>query len=214
MSIRIVIAEDQDLIRRSLRVLLEQTPDFAVVGEAGNGREAVAKAHALKPDVVLMDIGMPELNGIEATARILAEVPGTRVVMLSSHDDQGVVLRAVRSGARGYVLKTATADELAAAVRAVARGEVHFGPAVAEHLVLLAASPGAAADPLDRLSPRQREILQLIAEGRSTKEIAFDLGLSPSTVDTHRTELMRRLGIHDVAGLVRFAYAAGLLKVG
>jgi DNA-binding NarL/FixJ family response regulator len=102
---------------------------------------------------------------------------------------------------------------LAAAVRAVARGEVHFGPAVAEHLVLLAAGAGTAADPLDRLSPRQREILQLIAEGRSTKEIAFDLGLSPSTVDTHRTELMRRLGIHDVAGLVRFAYEAGLLKV-
>jgi len=213
MSIRIVIAEDQDLIRRSLRVLLEQTPDFEVVGEAGTGRDALAQAQALKPDLVLMDIGMPELNGIEATALILAEVPGTRVVILSSHEDQGVVLRAVRSGARGYVLKTATADELAAAVRAVARGEVHFGPAVAEHLVLLAAGPAAAADPLDRLSPRQREILQLIAEGRSTKEIAFDLGLSPSTVDTHRTELMRRLGIHDVAGLVRFAYEAGLLKV-
>lgn len=213
VPIRLVVVEDQVLIRTALLALVARRKDIEVVGEAGTGREAMALIQERSPDVVLMDISMPDLNGIEATAKLAVTNPEVKVIILSSHEDESVVRRALKASARGYVVKGASGAELDAAINAVMRGEVYFSPVVASYLAKWASQPaGSPGDPLAPLSPRQREVLQLIAEGRSTKEIAFELGLSVSTVDTHRSELMRRLDIHDVAGLVRFAIAAGLVS--
>lgn len=217
---RVVLADDHNLVRAGIRALLERMPGIEVVGEASDGREALALIEREKPDVALLDIGMPELNGLEAADRVARDAPRTRLVILSMYSSAQYVAQALKLGVAGYVLKEACVDELPVLMRALARGETYLSPGISKQLVeVLRARPdavsGAApagAAPSDVLTPRQREILQLIAEGKSTKEIAFDLGLSVKTVETHRAQLMDRLGIHDVAGLVRYAIRAGLVS--
>ena len=208
--IRVVLADDHTLVRSGLRALLQGLRGVEVVAEAADGREAVRLAVQHRPHVMLMDIAMPELNGLEATERMRKECPEVRVLILSMHLDEAYVSAALVAGAAGYVLKNAGAVELELGVRAVARGESYLTPAVAKQVVSGAAGPAAAAD-RRRLTPRQRETLQLIAEGHSTKAIAQKLGVSVKTVETHRAQLMERLHIHDVAGLVRYAIRARLV---
>ena len=211
-AIRVLLADDHALVRSGLRMILEKFDGVQIVGETADGREALALAESLRPDVVLLDISMPDVNGIETAARIRKRVPETRVVILSMHAAEEYVAQALRAGASGYLLKDATPTELEFALRAVARGETYLCPrvsgAVVEKFLQLA---DGAAGPLGALTPRQREILRLIAEGRSTKQMAAQLGVSVKTVETHRALLMDRLGIHDVAGLVRLAVRVGIV---
>lgn len=210
---RILLADDHKLVRAGLRALLEGMPGVDVVGEASDGREAVEMALALRPDLVLMDVAMRNLNGLDATARIRGGQAETRVLILSMFANEEYVLQALRAGACGYLLKDAATQELELALAAVARGETYLSPAVSRQVVdgyLQRVS--VPEGPAEVLTPRQREILQLIAEGSGTKEIAFRLGLSAKTVETHRSQLMQRLGIRDVAGLVRYAVRTGLVS--
>lgn len=205
MALRIVIVDDQKLIRAGFRALLAQDNSVEVVGEAENGMEAVDRVITLKPDLVLMDLEMPVMNGFEATARLIEVGSKCKVIALSQHDDELMVRRSVQAGVKGYLLKSVGVEELWAAIRAVCRGQSYFVAPVGDYLSTWASEKGGGHDPLASLTPRQRQVLQMIAEGRSTKEIAHLLHLSGSTVDTHRTELMRRLNLHDVASVVRFA---------
>lgn len=211
--IRVLLADDHTLVRAGIRGLLQGLADVEVVGEAGDGQEALRLAESLRPDVVLLDVGMPGLNGLEVAGRIGAFDASIRVVILSMHPSEEYVLRALRAGCAGYLLKAAAVSELEVAVRAVARGETYLSPAVSKRVVDdYVSRTGGAADPLDALTPRQREVLQLAAEGLSSKEIAQRLGLSYRTVEAHRAQLMERLGVHDLAGLVRFAVRVGLIR--
>jgi DNA-binding NarL/FixJ family response regulator len=215
MSCTVLLADDHTLVRAGLRALLETLPDVSSVLEASDGREALEVIAAHRPDVVLMDIAMPRLNGLEAAAIVARDYPATRTIVLSMHGAEAHVLQALRAGAAGYLLKDAAAVELPLAIRAVQRGEIYISSAVSRVVVsgyLAGVTSEAAAGPLDSLSARQREILQLIAEGRTTKEIAFSLELSVKTVETHRRQLMERLQIFDVPGLVRFALRHGLIR--
>ena len=211
-TLRLVLADDHVLVRAGIRSLLGTLPGVAVVAEARDGLEALGLVEKLRPDIVLMDIAMPGLNGLEATARIARDHPETRVIILSMHVSEEYGARALRAGAAGYLPKDADVRELELAIGAVARGDTYLSPAVSTHVVAdyrrrLAEAP----DVLARLTPRQREVLQLLAEGSSTKEIAFRLKLSIKTVETHRAQIMERLDIHDLAGLVRFAVRTGLV---
>ena len=210
MKIRILLADDHALVRAGMKSLIESAEGFEVVGEASNGREAVRLAKALKPDVALFDIAMPELNGLDAARRVAAECPEVRVLILSMHSDPGYVREAMQAGTAGYVLKEAGVEELELAIRAVLRGERYLDPRVSKQVIegYVRALEGEARP---ALTPRQREILQLIAEGRSTREIAERLHLSVKTVETHRAQVMDRLGIRDVAGLTRYAIRIGLV---
>jgi DNA-binding NarL/FixJ family response regulator len=215
--IRVVLADDHNLVRAGLRALLERLPDVEVVGEASNGREALALILKVKPDMALLDIGMPELNGLDAAARIAREAPRTRLVMVSMHATETYVAQAIQLGVAGYVLKESCADELPVLLRAVTNGETYLSPGVSKTLVGALRhklAGGAAPEPAAAgvLTPRQREILQLVAEGKSTKDIANALELSVKTVETHRAQIMDRLDIHDVAGLVRYAIRLGLVS--
>ena len=210
--IRVLLADDHTLVRAGIRGLLEGLPGVEVVGEADDGPEALRKADELRPDVVLLDVGMPGLNGLEAAARITAIDATIRILILSMHTSEEYVLRALRAGCAGYLVKGSAVSELEIAVRAVARGETYLSPVVSRRVVEdYVNRTGGAADPLDALTPRQREILQLVAEGNTSKDIAQRLGLSFKTVETHRSQIMERLGVHDVAGLVRFAMRVGLV---
>jgi DNA-binding NarL/FixJ family response regulator len=215
--IRVVLADDHNLVRAGIRALLERLPGVEVVGEASDGREAVALVVREKPDLALLDIGMPSLNGLEAAPRIAREAPRTRLVILSMHSDEKHVAEALRLGVAGYVLKDSCVDELPVLMRAVMRGETYLSPGVSKQVVAALKAKMAEGNPdsaalSELLTPRQREILQLIAEGRSTKEIASLLGLSVKTVETHRTQIGQRLNIRDVAGLVRYAIRIGLVS--
>ncbi len=211
--VRVLLADDHTLVRAGIRGLLQGLEGVEVVGEAGDGQEAVRLAESLRPDVVLLDVGMPGLNGLEVAGRIGAFDASIRVVILSMHSSEEYVLRALRAGCAGYLLKASAVSELEVAVRAVARGETYLSPAVSKRVVDdYVSRTGGAADPLDALTPRQREVLQLAAEGLSSKEIAQRLGLSYRTVEAHRAQLMERLGVHDLAGLVRFAVRVGLVR--
>jgi len=210
--IRVLVADDHALFRAGVRKLLQSFEGVEVVGEAGDGQEALELSGAERPDVLLMDIGMPGLNGVEAAARLARGGPRPRVIILSMHTGEEHVLRAIRAGAAGYLLKDAKPPELEAAVRAVARGEIYLSPAISRYVVDDVRRGGAESGPLDRLTPRQREVLQLIAEGNTTKAIASRLGLSVKTVETHRAQLMERLDVHDVAALVRLAVRLGLVE--
>jgi DNA-binding NarL/FixJ family response regulator len=213
MKINVVLADDHALVRAGLRMLVEAMPDVVVLGEASDGYEAIALVEKHHPHMVLMDIAMPGLNGLEATQRISKQWPDVKVVMLSMHQDDQYVRQALKMGASGYLLKDSATTELALAVRAVLRGETYLSPA---------ASKGVLSDYVQRLrsdssadvhlTPRQREVLQLIAEGCSTKEVAQRLGLAVKTVETHRTLLMKQLDVHEVAGLVRYAVRAGIVS--
>lgn len=203
--IRILLADDHVLVRAGIRSLLQNLQDVEVIGEADDGNQALQMIQKFKPDVVLMDIAMPGLSGLEATERAVKEWPGVRIVMLSMHADQEYVRRALRAGAAGYLLKGARTAELEVAVSAVARGETYLSPAASKHLIGDFMSHGTKTDPYERLTSRQREILQLIGEGYTRKQISQKLGISSKTFDTFRAQLMDHLDLHDNASLVRYA---------
>jgi two-component system, NarL family, response regulator NreC len=207
--IRILLADDHALVRHGFRMILAAQPDMEIAGEAGNGREAVELCQKLKPDVVVMDVTMPELNGIEATRRLIELSPRTRVLALSMHKDAVYVREILRAGARGYLLKDSADTDLLAAVRAVAKGEGYLSPGVSD--AVLSDYRRHVTDPLDLLTTREREVLQLIAEGKTNKEIATSLSLSVYTVEAHRGRLMEKLNLHSTGELVRFAVRSGLI---
>jgi DNA-binding NarL/FixJ family response regulator len=211
---RVLLADDHTLVRAGIRALLESLPDVEIVAEASDGRQALELLVAEKPDVALLDIAMPSLNGLEVAMRAAAVAPRTRLVILSMHGDPGHVAQALRAGVAGYLLKDAAVDELPLLLRAVARGETYLSPAISSQVVagFLARSSDVSAGGDDRLTPRQREILQLIAEGKSSKEVAHLLAISLKTVETHRAQIMSRLEIRDLAGLVRYAVRTGLVS--
>jgi two-component system response regulator NreC len=213
--IRLMLADDHAVIRAGLRLVLERQPDFDVLGEAADGREAVAKAAELRPDVAVLDLAMPNLNGIEATRQITSSVPGVQIVVLSMHSDEEYVLRALKAGARAYVLKEAGEADLIAAVRAVHSGKSFFSPAVSRVLVedyVRQLQDRDLEDSYDLLTPREREILQLVAEGKSNKDIANTLNLSVYTVETHRGNLMEKLNLHSVPELILYAVRKGVIS--
>lgn len=207
--IRILLADDHRMVRKGFRLILESQDDLEVIGEAGNGREAVEMALSLKPDIVVMDVTMPELNGIEATRRLRNATPPIRVVALSVHRDGVYVREIVRAGAEGYILKESADTELLSAIRAVAEGDSYLSPEVAG--AVLKDYRRHATNPLDLLSSREREVLQLIAEGKTNKDVAAHLNLSVYTVDGYRTRIMEKLGLHSVGEVVRFAVRYGLV---
>jgi DNA-binding NarL/FixJ family response regulator len=210
--VRVLLADDHTLVRAGIRALLNELRGVQVVAEAGDGREAVELAKAHQPNLILMDISMKGLNGIEATAQVKRELPDVRVIILSMHASEEHVAQALRAGASGYMLKDAATQELALAVAAVMRGEAYLSPLISKQVVeSYVQRRGADNGPLAMLTSRQRQILQLIAEGKSTKQIAHLLSLSVKTVETHRAQLMERLEIRDVPGLVRYAVRVGLV---
>jgi two-component system, NarL family, response regulator NreC len=213
MTIQIVLADDHTIVREGLRLLLEMQPDMRVMGDVSNGRAAVQLVAHLRPDVALVDMAMPELNGIEATRQILDESPHTRVIILSMHGAAEYVVRALQAGARGYLLKDADGLTIIAAVRAVHAGQRYLSPAISETLVDQYLRQHVVADTLGSLTPREREIMQLVAEGKSSAEIAQILQLSPKTVETYRSRLMDKLGIDNLAGLVRYAIQHGVISL-
>ena len=206
---RILLVDDHAVVRQGFRMILGAQADMEIVGEAGNGREAVTMSEQLKPDVVVMDVAMPELNGIEATRRVTEANPHTRVLALSMHTDSVYVREILRAGARGYLLKDSVDVDLLAAVRAVAKGEGYLSPGVSD--TVLSDYRKHVTDPLDLLSSREREVLQLIAEGKTNKDIATLLNLSVYTVDAHRGRIMEKLNLHSTSELVRFAVRKGLI---
>jgi DNA-binding NarL/FixJ family response regulator len=207
--IRILLADDHAVVRQGFRMILSGQPDMEIVGEAGTGREAVELAERLKPEVVVMDVSMPELNGIEATRRLAASTPHTRVLALSMHKDSVYVREILRAGARGYLLKDSLAADLVSAVRAVASGEGYLSPQVSD--AVLDDYRRHVTNPIDLLTSREREVLQMLAEGKTNKEIAAVLNLSPYTVEAHRGRVMEKLNVHTLADLVRFAVRNGLV---
>jgi len=207
--IRILLADDHALVRQGLSMLLAAQPDMQIVGQAGNGREAVELGGKLHPDVAVIDVAMPELNGIEATRRLAEVSPRTRVLALSMHKDSVYVREILRAGARGYLLKDSSDTDLLAAVRAIARGEGYISPRVSE--AVLSDYRRHVTDTLDLLTGREREVLQLIAEGKTNKEIAAALNLSVYTVEAHRGRVMEKLNLHSTGELVRFALRSGLI---
>jgi len=207
--IRILLADDHVLVRQGFKMILSAQPDMQIVGEAANGREAVELAEKLQPDLVIMDVTMPELNGIEATRRLVTIAPRARVLALSMHKDSVYVREILRAGARGYLLKDSADADLIAAVRAVAKGEGYLSPAVSE--AVLTDYRRHVTDPLDLLTTREREVLQMIAEGKTNKEIATSLNLSVYTVEAHRGRVMEKLNLHSTGELVRFALRNGLI---
>jgi two-component system, NarL family, response regulator NreC len=207
--IRILLADDHAVVRQGFKMILSSQSDMEIVGEAGNGREAVELAEELKPDIVVMDVAMPELNGIEATRRLASSVPHARVVALSMHKDNVYVREILRAGARGYLLKDSVAGDLVSAIRAVAQGEGYISPAVSN--AVLDDYRKHVTNPIDLLSSREREVLQMLAEGKTNKEIAVVLNLSVYTVDAHRGRIMEKLNVHSINELVRFAVRNGLI---
>ncbi len=212
MQTTILVADDHLIVRQGLKRLLSKREDFRVVGEAADGEEAVILAGRTEPDVVLMDISMPRLSGIDATRRIRKNSDHTKVLALSMHDSQSYVEEALRAGAAGYVHKNSSIEDLFAAIDAVREGESYLSPLITQQVVDAIAHPGdRPASALSTLTEREREVLKLIAEGLSSKEIAAQLGVSLKTIESHRANLMDKLDIHKVSGLVRFAIRAGLV---
>jgi DNA-binding NarL/FixJ family response regulator len=214
-QIRIILADDHTIIRSGLRLLLEQQTDFKVVAEASDGREAVTLVALHHPDIAILDIGMPELNGIEATRRIAAENPSTQVVILSMHSDEGYVLRALKAGARAYILKNSAEADLIRAVRSVADGKSFFSPVISKMLLedyVRQIRDKQVEDSYDLLTPREREVLQLIAEGKTNKEVANILHLSVHTVDAHRGNILQKLNLHGIPELILYAVRKGIIQ--
>jgi two-component system, NarL family, response regulator NreC len=210
---RVLVADDHTIVRQGLVGILEAADDMEVVGQAADGAEAVDKASKVKPDVVVLDISMPHLSGLEAARRIRESLPGTKVLVLTMHDDEEYVLKMVRAGASGYLLKDSAASELLAGIRALKSGKAYFGPHASR--ALAEAYQGdrmLPADPVERLTNREREVFQLVVEGKTNAEIADLLFISPKTVDNHRTRMMEKLGVHGTAELVRFAAKHKLLS--
>jgi len=213
--VRILVADDHAIIRRGLRALLAHDPEFEIVGEACDGIEAVELAERVRPDVAILDVSMPHLNGLEAARRILSTLPGTHIVLLTVHADETYLLGALKAGARGYVLKNSAEVEVVEAVRAVTRGKAYFSPRVSgiladEYLRYLQEQD--VDDPYDLLTSRERQILQLLAEGQSNKDVANLLNLSPTTVICHRQHIFQKLDFHNVADLILYAIRKGIVS--
>ena len=213
MPLNVFIAEDHTLVRSGIRALLEAGPDLKVVGEAANGREAVERIQALQPELVLMDVAMPELNGIDAARQVHATVPNARIIMLSMHEDRQYVFESLKAGATGYVLKSAAFQDLIVAIETVMSNKNYISPALSDTVMndyIRRAQGDEKTTELGRLSGREREVLQLIAEGKSSAEVGDLLHISVRTVDTHRHNIMTKLEIHSIAGLTKFAIRHGL----
>ncbi len=215
MSIRIVLADDHKIMREGLKALLEKQQDVEVIAEAETGLEAVRVAQKLKPDIVIMDIGMPGLNGIEATRQIVAEVPGVKVIALSMHSDKRFVIEMLKVGASGYLLKDSASEELTSCIRAVAANQPYLSPKITDVVLKDYLSTLSKAEPsaFSVLTAREREVLQLIAEGKSTKQIAFALHVSVKTVETHRQQMMEKLNLRSIAELTKYAIREGLTSL-
>jgi two-component system response regulator NreC len=214
-QIRILLADDHIMIRSALRLLLDQQPDFKVVAEANDGREAVELVSTQHPEVAVLDIGMPQLNGIEATQQIVSKEPNTKVVILSMHADESYVLRALKAGARAYILKNSAEADLIRAVRTVADGKSFFSPVIGKMLLedyVRQIRDKHVEDSYDLLTPREKEILQLLAEGRTNKEVANLLQLSVYTVDAHRGNILQKLNLHGIPELVLYAFRKGIIQ--
>jgi len=211
--IRVLLADDHALVRAGIRLLLEKLPDMEVIAEASDGREAIRLVEKHEPHVLLTDIAMPVLNGLEVTRHLANTFPKVRVLMLSMYSDEAHVFLALRAGAAGYLLKGSVRDELKMAIRAVAQGETYLSPPVAKITIKGSGRVNAEACPPRKLTPRQEQVLQLIAGGKTTKQIALALNISVKTVESHRMQLMERLDIHDIASLVRFAIRIGLVTL-
>jgi NarL family two-component system response regulator LiaR len=214
MPFSVLLVDDHKILRDGIKNILERTPDFHVVGEAESGSDAVTLSRKLHPDVILMDIGLPGLNGIDATSEVLRYCPSTKVMMLSMYDDANSVVAAFRSGARAFLLKKASSSDLLDALRTVSKGGSYLSPQVSEHLLNRIQrgdlEPKGSAGPLDGLSPRERQVLRLVAEGKTSKDIAVMLDLGLQTVRTYRKTLMKKIGVNNIAGLTQVALAAGL----
>jgi len=214
-QIRILLADDHNILRDGMRLLLERQPGFVVIAEASDGREALDLAQDQHPDVVVMDIGMPNMNGIEATRRIVDKQPATGVVILSMHHDESYVIRSLKAGARAYLLKDAVKTELIAAIQAVVQGRSFFSPKISKILqedYIRTIELRDVEDSYDLLTDREREILQLVAEGKTNKEIANQLNLSMYTVDTHRSHILQKLNLHSVPELILYAVRKGIIS--
>ena len=211
-DLRLLLGDDHTLVRHGLRKILEERPNWQVVSEVGDGREAVREAVALKPDVAIIDVAMPLLNGIDATQQIVKRVPETRVLILSMHSDDPYVTRAFQAGATGYLLKDSAGKDLLKAVESVAAGRAFFSPGIERLMLDDYVRRAGVTDRFETLSEREREIFQLIAEGRSSKEVAAVLEISPATVETHRARILQKLDIHSVAELVLFAVRRGVVS--
>ena len=214
-KIRILLADDHTVVRKGLRLLLESHPDLEVIADAADGRETVALAEQHTPDVVVMDVAMPALNGIEAARQIFAKLPHTAVVFLSMHSDEGYVLKALKAGARAYLLKDSAENDLISAVKAVTEGKAFFSPAISKMLVedyMRQMQERAVEDSYDLLTTREREILQLLAEGKSNKEVANVLNLSLYTIETHRSNIFQKLNLHSGAELILYAIRKGVIS--
>lgn len=209
MRTRVLLADDHPIVRQGLKALLEQE-GFVLIAEAADGHEAVRLAQDLQPDVAVLDLAMPLLNGLDATRRMLRASPKTKTVLLTVHTEDHYILEALRAGVRAYVLKTQAATELVQAIKEVSQGAIYLSPGVSRVVVEAYLTQGEMQ--ADRLSPREREVLQLIAEGKTTKEVARLLGISLKTAESHRTRIMEKLDIHEVAGLVRYAIRRGLIQ--
>jgi DNA-binding NarL/FixJ family response regulator len=215
-AIRVLIADDHAIVRDGVRALLALSDDITVVGEAANGREAIELARRLRPDVILMDIAMPGLGGLEATIEIRKEDPQARVLVLTQYEDREYIRRFLKAGVSGYVLKKAAGSELTAAIRAVHRGGLVLDPEVAREAMREqsgSASGGGSADPYDTLTDREKQVLKLVAEGHSNKEVAEELGISVKTAMSHREHIMQKLDLHSRTELIRFAIQQGVIRV-
>jgi len=213
-QIRVLLADDHKLVRAGIRSLLENLPEVEVVAEASDGREAIRLVEQNEPQIVLMDLAMPGLNGLEATRYLTRTFPEVRVLILSIYADEEHVYQALRAGAAGYLLKGAATEELELAIRSVGRGETYLSPPVSKPVIMeYIRRTNVGMTGREQLSPRQTQILKLIAEGMTTKQVAMELAISIKTVETHRSALMMRIGVHDVAGLVRYAVKVGLIDL-
>ncbi len=212
-STRVLIADDHALVRAGIRALVEKIEGIVVVGEAGKGKEALELVDELRPNLMLLDLTMPEGGGFEVLDHVMKNFPEIRVIVLTVHEAGEYAIRALREGAAGFLPKSAASTELEQAIETVTRGEVYISPETSRKTLLAIGKGSTKRDLLSTLSPRQREVLRLIAEGRTTKQIAQELEISVKTVETHRAQLMERLDIHDVAGLVRYAIFVGLIEV-
>lgn len=217
MTLRILLADDHEVVRRGIGVLLQARPDWEVCGEASHGREAVEKALALNPDIVILDVGMPNLNGLEATRQIAKAKPDIRILILTLHDSDELVQEVLNAGARGFLLKSDAARDLVTAVEALKNNKTYFTPRVAslvlEGYLRKKSDNGDAGSPRAKLTPREREIVQLLAEGKSSREVAEALGLSVKTAETHRANIMRKLNLHSVSDLVMYAVRNNIVHV-
>jgi DNA-binding NarL/FixJ family response regulator len=213
MGIRILLADDHRITREGVRLMLDQQPEFAVIGETGDGRQAVELAAELRPDVVIMDLTMPSLNGVEATRQVKAQNPDVKVIVLSMHLERQFISETLAAGASGYLLKDSPSEELLKAIRTVAAGDPYLSPRVQEVLVANCLTAASTERGLQSLSPREREVLQMTAEGKNTKEIALLLHLSSKTVEGHRRQLMSKLNINSIADLTRYAIREGIASL-